>query len=89
MRTIHEIYKSVGSAMRTHRIHMGISVRELCIKTVEEVANYRAIENGTRAVSLRKMIKLADGLNCDVVVTIVMREPQTQGWTNVSSVAKS
>ena len=74
MNQIQEIYSSVGFAIKNHRVLLNMSIKEICNSIDEERANYRAIENGTRPISLRKIIKIADGLNCDVTVSIVSRD---------------
>lgn len=85
MTTMQELLRSIGTQLKIERNKAKVSMGTHCKGSTESVANYCNFENGKRTMSLKKLIELADGHNCDVAVMLVSKELKDGGWGNVNS----
>ncbi len=79
MTTMQELLCSIGTQLKTERNKAKVSMGTHCKGSTESLTNYCNFENGKRPMSLKKLIELADGHNCNVVVMLVSRELKDGG----------
>ena len=85
MTTVKDLLISIGQQLKTERNKSKVTISTHCKGNYETPTNYCNFENGNRTMSLKKLIELADGHNCNVVISLVSRASKNGDWGHASS----